>query len=109
MKRLDLQAQANHGIASSGAGSSNVMVGGGVVTAAGGGAAAAGVGAGAGVGATGAAKPKTCTTCGPFHEENLRAHFKGPWHAFNLKRKGEGKEVVDFAVYEQDFAAGEEQ
>ncbi|CAD7965296.1 unnamed protein product [Amoebophrya sp. A25] len=52
--------------------------------------------ANAGSGATG-----SCTTCGPFADENLRAHMKSERHQENVKRKCAGKPVFTDAEFKE--------
>lgn len=43
----------------------------------------------------------SCTTCGAFEDETLRAHMKSDWHQENVKRKCGGKPVFSFPDYKE--------
>ena len=43
----------------------------------------------------------TCTTCGPYTEENIRVHMKTAWHTFNIQRKCGGESVMTLQDYEE--------
>ena len=52
-------------------------------------------------GTVGPAATGTCTTCGPYHEENIRVHMKQDWHAFNVQRKCGGLAPMTNGDYEE--------